>query len=247
MINSTGWRSVVAFVVTIAFCASAAHAGLIHRYSFADGKATDSVGKVDGKLKGAGASIADGKLTLKNADKGSGDDGVSYVDFGSSILPKGKSVSLVIWFTSHDNTAYARLLNIGDKDGAVGAAFIYFTARNAEDKSRAAISATDTASKTFIDGANLDDGKPHVVAFVVDGTAKKLHVFVDGKEPVPAADLGDNTLDKVRPVNNWIGRSSFDQDPGLSATIEEFRVYDEALTLEQAAGIVKAGKGVVGP
>jgi len=55
-------------------------------------------------------------------------------------------------------------------------------------------------------------------------------VFVDGKEPNPPADLGDNTLDKVKPVENWLGKSSFSADPGLSAAIDEFRVYDQALT-----------------
>jgi hypothetical protein len=64
---------------------------------------------------------------------------------------------------------------------------------------------------------------------------------VDGKEPKPAEDLNDNTLDKVRPVQNWIGRSSFDHDPGLTATIDELRVYDNALTADDVAAAQKAG------
>ncbi|MGA2233794.1 MAG: LamG-like jellyroll fold domain-containing protein, partial [Tepidisphaeraceae bacterium] len=154
---------------------------------------------------------------------------------------KATSASLVVWFTAKDITGFARVLDIGDKDGANGQAFIYYTPKNADGQARAAITATDTASKTFIDSPPLDDGKQHMVAIVIDGAAKKLHVFVDGKEPVSAADLGDNTLDKVKATHSWIGRSGFDQDPGLTGSIKEFRVYDQALTLDQAAAMAKAG------
>jgi hypothetical protein len=191
-------------------------------------------------LNGA-ARIADGKLVLDNGDKTSIDDGLSYLEFNSSIIPKAGSVSLVVWFTAKDVGNFARIINFGDKQDAEGRAFIYFTPRNADDKARAAITATDTASKTFIDSDRLDDGKEHMVAIVIDDTAKKLHLLVDGKEPAAAADLGDNTLDKVRAVNNWIGRSSFDQDAGLTASIHEFRVYDHAISLDEAGTIYKTG------
>jgi hypothetical protein len=234
------FNRIVVSSIVFGICAASVQAGLIHRYSFKDGAAKDSVGKVDGKLKGP-ASITDGKLVLQNGDKGSGDSGIAYLEFESSVLPKGDSGSLVFWFTAKDVAPFARILDIGDREGAEGRAMIYYTPKNADGKARAAITATDTASKTFLDSDPLDDGKPHMVAIVFDGVAKKLHVFVDGKEPVPAEDLGANTLDKVRPVNNWLGRSSFDQDPALTGSIEEFRVYDDALTLAQAAAIAKVG------
>jgi hypothetical protein len=241
---------VFTWCVSILFFGATARADLTHRYSSNEPASKsdtgqvvkDSVGKVDAKLKGDGASVADGKLVLKN-DEGvtSADDKVSYLEFASSPLPKSGSVSLVIWFSGKETGAFARLLNFSDKEEASGVAFIYLTARNSEDNSRCGISATDAASKTFQDNDRLDDDKPHMVALVVDGTAKKLHMYIDGKEPKPAEDLGDNTLDKVRPVQNWIGRSSFDQDPGLTASIDEVRVYDNALSADEVAAAQKAG------
>src|SRR5271155_584797 len=230
----------VAVLLIACICGPSADAVLIHRYSFNDGTAKDSVGKIDGQLKGA-ASIADGKLVLKNEDKTSDDAQLSYLEFAGPILPKSGSVTIMAWFTTTDAGNYARLLNFGDKDGAEGQAFIYFTPRNADDLSRVGISATDAASKTYQDNDRLDDGKPHMVALVIDGTAKKLHVFIDGKEPKPAEDLGDNTLDKVRQVNNWLGRSSFDGDAGVTGSIDEFRVYDNPLTADEVAAVFKAG------
>ena len=238
-VSIPGRRLVFPFLI-VGLIAASVRADLTHRYSFNEGAAKDSAGKVDANLKGD-AKITGGQLVLQNTDKGSDDAKLSYLEFSGPILPKTGSVSIVLWFTAKDTGGFARLVNIGDKEGSEGRAFIYFTPKNGDGQSRAAITATDTASKTLIDGDALDDGKEHCVAIVIDGTAKKLHVFVDGKEPAAAQDLGENMLDKVRQVNNWIGKSSFDQDPGLSASINEFRVYDEALTLEKVGAIQKAG------
>ncbi|HEY7089061.1 MAG TPA: LamG domain-containing protein [Tepidisphaeraceae bacterium] len=238
----------VAAALAILLGATSARAGLIHRYSFSDKGTTakDSVGNVDAKLKGDGAKLEDGKLVIKN-DEGvnSADEKLSYCEFASPILPKASgadaSASVVVWFSAKEPAPYARIFNFSDAEAGEGRAFLYFTARNADDKARIGITATDAGAKTFQDLDRLDDGATHMVAVVVDGATKKLHVYVDGKEPNPAEDLGDNTLDKVRPVSNWIGRSSFDNDPGLTATIDELRVYDNALTAEQVAAAHKAG------
>jgi hypothetical protein len=241
-IRSFWRRSVPGWLIGICLCAPGVRAELTHRYSFTDtataGK--DSVGHVDVKLKGA-ATVTDGKLVLKNEDKTSDDPQLSYAEFDAPIVPKSGSVSLAVWFTGNDIGAYGRIFNFSDKQDTEGRAFVYFTPRNGDDQSRGAITATDAASKTSQDNDRLDDGKPHMVVLVIDGTAKKLHILIDGKEPKPAEDLGENTLDKVRPVNNWLGRSSFDHDPGLTGSIDELRVYDHALTADEVGAAFKAG------
>jgi hypothetical protein len=228
-------------LLALGICVSAAQAGLIHRFSFKDGAAKDSVGSVDGKLKGAGASIVEGRLVLKNDDSANGDK-ISCLEFAGSLLPKGgTTVSFALWFTAKDTSGFARLLNFGDSEGTEGKQFIYLSPKTGDGSARAAITGSDVGSKTALDFDALDDGKPHMVAMVIDGAAKKLRVFVDGAEPKPAEALGDNTLDKVKPVENWLGKSSFAADPGLSASIDELRVYDHALTADEAAAAFKAG------
>ena len=224
----------------------AAQAGLIHRYSFNDGAAKDSVGHVDGKLMGAGARIAGGRLLLLN-DVGGARDKESYLEFAGSVLPAKGSVSLAVWFTARDIGSFARVINFGASEGSEGVQFIYFSPHIEDGSSRAAITGSDVSSKTNQDFMALDDGQPHLVAIVIDGTAKKLRVFVDGKEPNPAVDLGENTLDKVKPVQNWLGRSSFSADPALSATIDELRVYDHALSADEAGAIYRGGADKLPP
>ncbi len=226
-------------MLALGAAAPATQPELAHRYSFKSGT-KDLVGKVDAVLKGD-AKIADGKLTLSNGDKTSGDAGVGYAEFAAPLLPKEGSASIVVWFTGKEMGQFSRLVDIGAQDGNEGSAFIYLSARTGDDGSRAAITATDAGSKSAVNGDRLDDEKPHVAALVVDATAKKLLLYVDGKSAGDAADLGDNTLDKVKQSHTWIGRSAFDADPALTATISEVRVYNQALTADQAAAIAKAG------
>jgi hypothetical protein len=239
--------SIFASICVLALITPTARAGLTHRYSFSEEKSVkDSAGKTDGSLKGD-ATVSDGHLTLKNEDKTSGDESLAYVQFSEPLLPKSGSVTLMAWFTCKDVGQFSRVIDIGDQDGGSGNAFIYFTPRNADDQSRGAITATDAGSKTSADNDRLDDNKPHMVALVIDGSAKKLHIFIDGKEPQGAQDLNDNTLDNVHQKHAWLGRSAFDSDPGFSGSIDEFRVYDQALSADDVTAAFKAGPDTVAP
>lgn len=222
------------------------NAALVHRFSFNGDSVKDSVGQVAASLKGPGAKLANGKLELTN-DLSAQHDAISHLEFGGSILPKGTTVSVAIWVTTKDAADFSRLLDIGVSEGTEGEKFIYLSPRTADGTSRIAITGSDVGSKTYIDADPFDDGKPHLIVFVVDGASKKLRFFIDGKEPKPAEDLGSNTLDKVKPVNNRLGKSSFSADPGLTASIDEVRVYDHALTPEEIAAAFKAGPDTVAP
>jgi hypothetical protein len=222
----------------------AAHASLTHRYSFNEAAARDLVGNINGKLKGPGATIADGKLILKNDATAIG-EAISCLEFPASLLPKSGSVSLVIWFTVKNAGAFSRLINFGSSEGTEGTHFIYLSPSAGDVGARAAITGGDVSSKTAVDFTACDDGKPHMIALVVDGASKKLRVLLDGTEPAAAETLGENTLDKVKALENWLGKSSFAADPGLSGAIDEFRVYDHALTPAEAAALHQAGPDVV--
>ena len=48
-------------------------------------------------------------------------------------------------------------------------------------------------------------------------------------------------LSVIDDVNSWLGRSQFTTDVGFSGSIEEFRIYDVALTASQVAFSYQAG------
>lgn len=224
-----------------------ARAALLHRFSFNESAVKDSVGQVTGSLKGAGATILGGKLFLTNDGSATGDK-ISHLEFSAPILPKsGTTVSLVVWFTANNAAEFSRVINFGASEGTEGIQFIYFAPRIVNDTARIAITGSDVSSKTNIDPDALDDGMPHMVAIVIDGTAQELRVYIDGKQTKNAEKLGANTLDKVKPVQNWLGRSSFAADPGFTGSIDELRVYDHALTLQESAALHAAGPNALPP
>jgi len=64
---------------------------------------------------------------------------------------------------------------------------------------------------------------------VIDGQARPLQLCLDGEVVATGAtailpgDLGQTT-------QNWLGRSQYDADAYLSATLDEFRIYSRALS-----------------
>ena len=232
----------IATVVSVSPMSSrSARAELIHRYSFKE-NADDSVGKANGKLEGK-AKIANGKLALQNSGKASNDEGLSYVSFSERILPKSGSATIEAWFTSDSDGQFARLFDFGQR----GQGYLFLTVKDGDnDIARTALTNNDWGEETKISSdGNVNDGRLHMVAVVIDGTAKNLHFYVDGKEQGGAEPLGDNSLEKIQGGNHWLGRSLYDTDAGFTGSISELRVFDAALKPAEIAAHFKAGKDEV--
>jgi hypothetical protein len=62
-----------------------------------------------------------------------------------------------------------------------------------------------------------------------------LRIFRQGElvaelqAPLQVSDIDD--------VNNWLGRSQWDQDPMLAATLLDFRIYGAALSAAELAAL----------
>jgi hypothetical protein len=85
-------------------------------------------------------------------------------------------------------------------------------------------SIVDPASNTAIAG-----GVEACVAVSYDATAGKLTVYVNGVQIGEATNLSQHDLANINDVNNWLGRSQW-QDAMFSGKINEFRIYDVALS-----------------
>ena len=228
--------SVVVAILGLVF-APVVTAELTHRYSFDDGTANDSVGKVNGKLMGD-AKVADGALKLQNNMRMSGDASLGYLNFGERILPKSGSATVEIWFTSDSQGAYARLFDFGQR----GQGYLFATVDEGGDVARTAITDNDWGEEATLRSEHaVNDKKPHMLAVVVDSNKKTIHLFVDGKEQGSGEPLGEARLEKIKGSAHWLGRSMFENDVGFSGTIDELRVYDTALKSDEIAAQFKAG------
>jgi hypothetical protein len=69
----------------------------------------------------------------------------------------------------------------------------------------------------------------HHTAIVIDGQAKTLTLYLDG-EPVASAATAVLPTDLGKTTQNWIGRSQYETDAYLLGSIDDFRIYNRALS-----------------
>jgi hypothetical protein len=154
-------------------------------------------------------------------------------------LPVGNLVSsltsatLSAWFNL-DTTSTGSWVRVFDFGVPVtsGNPFIYMFLCPRQGMSGPMRFAITTGSNTAESGVNspraLSAGWHHV-AVVIDGTAKTLQLVLDGEvvgsgaTTVLPKDLGVTT-------QNWLGRSQWSGDGYYRGLIDEFRIYDRALT-----------------
>ncbi len=226
----------------LAIIPTSVYAELTHRYSFKDDNANDTVGKIHGKLEG-NAKVADGALVLDNTSKTSDDESLSYLSFEKRILPEKGSATIEVWFTSKTEGPYARVFDFGER----GQGYLFLTISDGgNDVARTALTNNDFGEESTVTTDNgkdrgVNDGKPHMVAVVVDAEGGNLRLFVDGKEIESARPLNENSLEKITGANHWLGRSLYDTDVGFTGSIDELRIFSSALTGDQITAHHKAG------
>jgi hypothetical protein len=100
-------------------------------------------------------------------------------------------------------------------------------------------------------GGYLDDGQSYMTATVIDGGAGTLSYYIyrlsDGaggglQHTIPAIPLSSYSF-----TNAYIGRSAFLGDNWLSASVDEFRIYNEARSSAEIAADYQAGPNSLVP
>ncbi|MDB6034611.1 MAG: putative secreted protein [Verrucomicrobiales bacterium] len=212
-----------------------AQAALIHRYSFTS-NADDSVGTAHGVMRG-NAAINSGAVVL---------DGVnSYVDFPNGILTNLTSITMEFWLTDNGSGNWSRIYDFGNATAgedfatttaSAGTTYMFLTPNSGSATLRGAYTITGGGAGEQIvewSGTRLPTGVQKHVVWTSDAASQTARLFVDGVQ------VGINTGVTLTPaalgntVNNWLGRSQFNGDAFLKASVTEFRMYDVALTQQQ--------------
>lgn len=226
-----------------------------NRYSFTD-DASDSIGNADGQVLSLGAppaapTFSGGQLNLGN----SGTDNLNgnYVELPDTVLDGlGGSATLEFWGTWAGGNQWQRSVDLGgntnEGGGPVPAEYLFITPRSGvggPEGDAAVLEIKDEAGGSFTGVRRAATGETPVgqeVQFVavLDQAANQARYYVDGTLVETIALDGFN-LDSLGDDNNWLGRSKFIGDAFLSGTINEFRIYDGALTDAQVLGNFIAG------
>jgi hypothetical protein len=240
-------------------------AGIRHRYSFTndgDTVARDSVGGADGNLNG-NASVSGGQLILNADSTHTQLSGADYVD-----LPIGDTIGSLtnatfeVWCTWDHRLSqtWSRIFDFGD-DTTFN---MFLTLRNgATQTPRFALTVNGGGAEsqlTFYVPAALqspngyfpntaENGQPveAYIAITFDADNQIATAYLNGTPgiiiynfPYTPSWLATAPNSPGSPTNNYLGKSQY-ADPYFSGSINEFRIYDKALTAAQIVANYAAG------
>jgi hypothetical protein len=216
------------FILFLAPFLPAQGATLSHRYSF-DTDTTDSVGGNTGILEG-GATISSGQLTLTGLGSSIDANRMTFtnpVDIGGNFGATG--VTIETWYTDTGTGTWGKLFQFGNNAAGQELAFTH-TRGNGQQTG-----VDRDGAKLFGEQVNQNEEHHLVITVSPDGN---LNTWIDGVQKL--IDLDTNDLANVSTDFEAIGATSWG-DPGMTGSINEFRIYEGELTSIEVAASVEAG------
>jgi MYXO-CTERM domain-containing protein len=226
--------------VCVQLAGPAANANLTHFYTFNDGTANDSVGGANGVLMN-GAAVSGGQLVFSpSVNNGANNPSTGqYVSLPYDVA-RTPSFTLEFWATDRSSTPWQRLIDMNN-----GTSSYKMVATNSTPTAsqgpigQVTVGGTDyvpTLYNTIHPSLNAE----HQYVYTFDGTNDRNSIYIDG------VLCGQNPAGASSPANTyftnfWLGRSAFAADPYLDGTIDQFSVYDTALSSSQVAGDFNTG------
>jgi hypothetical protein len=220
-------------------------ATLMHRYSFNDGTASDSVGGASwaGSI-GSAASISGGQLQLPG---GVGTNSFMQVPAGILGSPAPAVVTIELWVTTansgNDGFFFTRIFQFGDHIVSSNTGSLLF-AKNVNNGGFVLVSVDLNAymystpylgiSKTFMGQTNL-----HVAIVLYNGGYG--YVYFNGVLNATTATSGFYLPDGSSGEINYIGYSTDGASPGFAGSVNEFRVWNGALSPSTIAAHFSTG------
>ncbi|MBD0378508.1 LamG-like jellyroll fold domain-containing protein [Paenibacillus sedimenti] len=189
---------------------------------------------VDASLYGNTASVNSGGSWAPgnsgNAVSLNGTNG--YVSLPAGIVSSNSTCTVSAWVYLNSSRNWTRIFDFGSGT----ATNMFLTAQNGQNgKIRFAIKNNNSAEQQIDGTSALPTGGWHHVAVTLNGATGIL--YVDGNE------VGRNSAMTIKPSDlgstkqNWIGRSQY-ADPYLNGKVDDFRVYDRALSASEVVSVM---------
>ncbi len=213
---------------------------LLHRYGFEGSGATaiDSKGAAHGvlnatRLSGRGfAQLQGGALN-------------QYIDLPNGLISGLTDATFEVWITWDGGPAWQRVFDFGDSTSMIederngGRSYLFLSPHGSGDFVRA-VYRSPMAREVIIDATPaLQVGVQSYTAVVFDDSHDRMRLYIDGGLVGEVAL--DGKLSRIHDVNDWLGQSQFAVDPAFAGEIDEFRVYDAALSAGEIAKSFEEG------
>jgi hypothetical protein len=194
-------------------------------YKFDESSGTTAV---DSSGSGSNGSL-NGNATWVNGNSGNAvdlDGTNGYVSLPSGVVAGDNAITVTAWVYLDTVSNWSRIFDFGNGTNT----YMFLTPMNGVNGNIRFGIKNDGSSEQDIDGtAALPTGGWHHVAVTMDGSTGIL--YVDGVQ------VGSNTnMKTIKPsdlgttTQNWIGRSQFSADPYLNGRVDDFRIYNDALS-----------------
>jgi hypothetical protein len=213
-----------------------ASATITHRYDFV-ADANDVIGGLETVLE-TGAVVQDGQLVLAGGSPGAR----AVLDGpGIGINTYTGGVSVEFWFTPAELSGWTRVFDFGGTSGNDGGHYWFYTP-SGPGNSRVALSTGGfpgwSAGEQIVNGPALTVGTTYHVICTFDpaggtGGNAAMKIYQDGVQ------VGANTAvtypwSGVHNTFAYLGSAVYPGDPELNGSIDEFRIYNKALTPAEA-------------
>jgi hypothetical protein len=147
-----------------------------------------------------------------------------YVTMPANVLHGVSDFTISAWVNLQSTADWARIFDFGTGT----AVNMFLTPRAGGAGLRFSINTGSGAEQQINSTAPLPTGWTHV-AITKSGTTGTLWVNGEAVGTNPALTVGPSDLAGGDTSNNWIGKSQY-ADPLLDATVDDFNIYDRALS-----------------
>jgi hypothetical protein len=236
-------------IVLACLClAGSLQAAMTHRYSFEE-NANDVVGGLQSTLIGD-AYVSDGSLICDGID-----DWMEMDSAGIAINTYTTGLTLELWSTQDmTNQGYTMTAAFGDVwPNGNGRDYLSIATARGDDVSRAMFANTPDQDSPWgdevgVNGDELNDNLEHYYVLTIDDPetdgSGQLAFYIDGQLRGTVA-LNGTKISALSNTNAYLGRGTYDVDAEMRCSINEFRIYNSALTAQEILEHYYAGPDVI--
>jgi len=183
---------------------------------------------------GATGPRAPGKIGNAVSLSGNGE----YVSLPSGILSGLHDFTISAWVNPSANTAWSRVFDFGTGTSD----YMFLTLSAGGGPLRFAMTTSGNGAEQQLNApGNLPLNTWSHVAVTLSGTTGTL--YLDGQPVATNTNMTLNPAALGLTTQNWIGRSQFSGDPFLAATVDDFQIYDNALSAADIAMLASGQPG----
>jgi autotransporter-associated beta strand protein len=189
-----------------------------------------------------GASWSTGELcNAVSLAGGAGGTNSNYVSLPGGIVNGFTDFSISAWVYLNNSTdVWSRIFDFGTGTTVN----MFLTPRSGSGTFRFAITTSGGGGEQQINsGTYLASGAWHHVAVTLNGTAGVLYVDGISVGTNPSMTLNPSSLGSI--TQNYIGKSQY-PDPFLNGKVDEFRIYNRALSSNEVKTLAITGTGSCG-